>query len=638
MDDAATARATARRRGSRHDMPFGACLGPRGATFRLWAPAQSRVALCLEDEPGPRPMHGDGTGWHTLTCAGVGAGARYRFVLEDGTAVPDPASRHQPDDVHGPSELIDPLAYAWRDGHWRGRPWHEAVLYELHVGCFTPEGTFRAAIDRLGHLATLGVTALELMPVADFAGRRGWGYDGVLPFAPESTYGRPEDLKALVDAAHARGLMVLLDVVYNHFGPEGHYAHRYWPQLVTDRHRTPWGPAVNYDDVGSAPVREFVIQNALYWLEEFHFDGLRLDAVHAIRDDGPRHLLDELAARARALKPGHAPPHLLLENEENEARRLAPDGAYTAQWNDDVHHGLHVALTGEASGYYAEYRETPSRLPRALAEGFAFQGETMRYRGRPRGSPSAHLPPTAFVAFLQNHDQVGNRARGERIATLAPPAALRAATAICLLSPQVPMLFMGEEWGSRRPFLYFCDFREPLASAVRDGRRAEFARFPEFADAAASLPDPTTTASFEASKLDWPAPDDDAARRRTDWTRAVLATRRARITPLLGPAPVPPPSQAPAEARGSAPAPGPRRPAAWDGGSQGACFRVRWWLQDRQLTLLANLEGAPATDAAVRDWLAEAEPDEVLWREGWSDGRHGLVPGLPAWSVSWTIR
>ncbi len=610
-------------------MPFGARFGSQHTRFRFWAPAQAQVALQIEGAAVARPMQRSDDGWHGLDCEPLVAGTRYRYRLADGTLVPDPASRFQPDDVHGPSELIDPCAYRWQDAHWRGRPWHEAVVYELHVGTFTPAGTFRAVIEGLEHLAALGVTAIELMPIAEFPGRRNWGYDGVLPFAPDARYGRPDDLKALVDAAHAHGLMMLLDVVYNHFGPEGNYTHLYWPQLMTRRHATPWGAAVNYDDEGSATVREFVIHDALYWLEEFHFDGLRLDAVHAIHDDGARHLLDELAARAAALRPAR-PPHLVLENEDNEVRWLPPAGACTAQWNDDVHHGLHVALTGEASGYYAEYREDPSKLPRALAEGFAFQGEIMCHRGRARGTPSAHLHPTAFVAFLQNHDQIGNRARGERIAALAPPHAVRAAGAICLLAPQVPMLFMGEEWGSRRPFLYFCDFREPLASAVRDGRRAEFARFPEFADAAAgALPDPIAPETFAASTLDWAELESETADEWLRWTRALLAVRHAQIVPLLAP-------ERPAEWTSAPPGAAAAGAATWQ--AEATAFRVTWRLRGRSLTLLANLADTPAAGEGVLAWLAEAATDELIWREGWCKDRQAPAAGLPPWSVSWTIR
>lgn len=522
----------------RHRMPFGAELREGGGVrFRLWAPAHAALRLELDGEV--LDMTAAEGGWHELVSDRAGPGSRYRFLLPDGTAVPDPASRHQPEDVHGPSEVVDPAAYRWQAADWRGRPWEEAVLYELHIGAFTPEGTFRAAIGKLDHLAALGVTAVQIMPVADFPGGRNWGYDGVLPFAPDGSYGRPEDLKALVDAAHARGLMVMLDVVYNHFGPEGNYLSLYAPGFFTEKHHTPWGAAVNYDDTGSRTVRDFVIHNALYWIEEFDLDGLRLDAVHAIIDETEPHLLTELAREVRHRFPDRH-VHLVLENEENEAARLerARDGAtalFTAQWNDDVHHGLHVAATGESAGYYGEYAGDLDKLGRALAEGFAFQGEMMAYRGAPRGEPSAHLPPTAFVAFLQNHDQIGNRAFGDRITATAPAEAVRAVAGLYLLAPQVPMLFMGEEWASARPFPFFCDFGPELATAVREGRRKEFARFPEFRDEAARarIPDPTAEATFRSAKLDWEALEQEPHAGRLAWYRRMLALRRAEIVPRL---------------------------------------------------------------------------------------------------------
>ncbi len=454
-----------------HSMPFGAELQPDGVRFRIWAPQHERMALRLDAQPRVWKLERESGGWHTLISAHAKPGTRYQFVLPDGMAVPDPASRYQPEDVHGPSEVMDPGSYRWRNLDWRGRPWEEAVIYELHVGCFTDAGSFDAARERLSHLAGLGVTAIELMPLSDFPGSRNWGYDGVLPYAPDASYGHPDSLKALIDAAHGLGLMVLIDVVYNHFGPEGNYLGLYAPQFFSARHQTPWGSAVNFDGRDSRPVREFFIHNALYWLEEFHCDGLRLDAVHAILDDSPAHILAELAQRVRAAFPDRH-IHLLLENEHNQARLLVRTRQqairlYDAQWNDDVHHVLHAAATGETEGYYADYAARTSLLGRALAEGFAFQGEHMAYRGSARGEPSSQLPPAAFVAFLQNHDQVGNRAFGERISMLATAPAVRAATAIYLLLPQIPMLFMGEEWHTRQPFLFFCDFGAELGQAVR---------------------------------------------------------------------------------------------------------------------------------------------------------------------------
>lgn len=481
-------------------------------------------------------------GWHRLRSAEARAGALYQFRIDGELAVPDPASRFQPRDVHGPSEVIDPAAYAWLDAGWRGRPWRETVLYELHVGTFTPEGTYDGVVSKLDHLAKLGVTALELMPLSEAPGARNWGYDGVLPFAPEHRYGRPEALKRLVDAAHARGLMVFLDVVYNHFGPEGNYLHRYAPQFFTDRHATPWGAAIDFDGPDSGPVRDYFIHNALYWLEEFHLDGLRLDAVHAIHDDSARHILDELADTVRAALPAERHIHLVLENDNNAARYLERDEAgrphlYTAQWNDDIHHVLHVALTGETGGYYEDYAEAPARqLGRALAEGFAYQGEPSPHRGgRERGAPSAHLPPLAFVSFLQNHDQVGNRALGERIGQLVPDTALRAAIATILLAPSPPLLFMGEEWNAPEPFPFFCDFGPDLAEAVGDGRRREFARFPEFADpeACARIPDPLAAETYESTKLDWSKLTEHSHAEWLAFYRALLEIRRREIVPRL---------------------------------------------------------------------------------------------------------
>ncbi|CAA7619815.1 malto-oligosyltrehalose trehalohydrolase [Magnetospirillum sp. UT-4] len=521
-----------------HGMPFGPALEPGGVRFRLWAPDCGDVAVHVAGL-GDVAMDKDGDGWAEAWVPGIGAGARYGFRV-GGLVVPDPASRHQPDDVHALSEVIDPADHDWIDGAWRGRPWEEAAIYELHVGTFTPAGTFRAVIDRLDHLAGLGVTAVELMPVAEFPGARGWGYDGVLPFAPEASYGRPEDLKALVEAAHQRGLMMFLDVVYNHFGPEGNYLHATARRFFTDRHHTPWGQAINYDGADSAPVREFVIHNALYWLEEFNFDGLRLDAVHAIVDDSRPSLLEELAERARAALPDR-PIHLVLENDDNAARLLArqPDGRprfYTAQWNDDIHHALHRLLTGEAGGYYRDYGADPlPHLCRCLAEGFAYQGEDSEHRdGARRGEPSAGLPPTAFVSFLQNHDQIGNRALGERLDRLAPEPAVAAATALMLLAPPPPLLFQGEEWGASTPFQYFCDFGPELARAVRRGRRREFAHFPQFqGKGAARIPDPVAKATFARSRLDWDERAKPPHARRLAQVRELLHIRGRQIAPRL---------------------------------------------------------------------------------------------------------
>jgi maltooligosyltrehalose trehalohydrolase len=521
-------------------MPFGAEVRRgQGVRFRLWAPEARQVELCLADGRAPIPLAPDGDGWVECVVREAGPGTRYRYRIDGSLAVPDPASRFQPEDVHGPSEVIDPAAFAWTDGAWQGRPWEELVFYELHVGTFTPEGTLRAAMTRLDYLADLGITAVELMPVADSPGRWNWGYDGVLLFAVDSAYGRPEDLKTFVQACHARGLAVFLDVVYNHFGPEGNYLGLYAPQFFNARHRTPWGDAINYDGPGNSTVRAFFRENACYWLEEYHFDGLRLDAVHAICDDSPTHILEEIAAAVHAGPGAGRRVHLVLENDANEARFLRPDGArrppYVAQWNDDIHHVLHVACSGERTGYYADYPDPVAGLARSLTEGFVYQGDHSEYRGHARGESTAGVPLTAFVAFLQNHDQTGNRAFGERLTALAPAAAVRAATAVIGLAPAPPMLFMGEEWAARQPFLFFCDFGPDLAQPVVEGRRREFARFPEFRDPKARerIPDPQDPATRARSILGW----DDLLRPEHrgwwEWTRGLLRLRQAEVVPRL---------------------------------------------------------------------------------------------------------
>jgi malto-oligosyltrehalose trehalohydrolase len=526
----------------RHEMGFGAMVLDDGAVrFRLWAPAARQVGLCLEGAPHPLSLAAASGGWFELTTREAAHGTRYRYRIDDEISVPDPASRHNPQDADGPSAVVDPFAFDWDDADWLGRRWEDAIVYELHVGTFTREGTFAAIDAKLDHLCQLGVTALELMPIGDFSGTRGWGYDGVLPFAPDASYGAPAALKQLVLAAHRRGLMVFLDVVYNHFGPVGNYLHRYAPQFFTTRHRTPWGHAINFDGEDSRVVRDFFIDNALYWLDEFHFDGLRLDAVHAICDDSTPHFLDELAATVRQRCAGGRHVHLILENDDNAANFLTRDadgaaGRYTAQWNDDIHHSLHTCLTGERDGYYVDYADAPLKhLGRCLTAGFAYQGEHSPLRGRARGSSTTGLPLTAFVSFLQNHDQVGNRAFGERLTVLAEPAALAAAIAIVLLAPSPPLLFMGEEFGATTPFLYFCDFDPPLAEAVRAGRLKEFARFARFADAAsaAAIPDPQAAATFTRSKLDWESSTRPEHASWPDRYRELLRARRDVVIPML---------------------------------------------------------------------------------------------------------
>ena len=529
-------------------MPFGCALEPGGARFRLWAPSSAHVKLELTlpgEADAVRHAMRCTDGWHEIEVPRACAGGSYRFVVQTRDArelaVPDPASRSNPQGVHGASLIVDPNAYDWQVPEWRGQSWPDAVLYELHVGTFTQEGTFAAALGRLPYLQELGITALQIMPLAAFPGGRNWGYDGVLQFAPASCYGAPADLKALIDGAHELGMMVLLDVVYNHFGPEGNYLHAYCPEFFNPAHRTPWGAAINFDGAGSRTVRDFFVHNAMYWIEEFRIDGLRLDAVHSMRDSSSPDIVAEIAAAIRAGPGGARQVHLVLENHANQAHYLQRDAegeplAATAQWNDDVHHVLHVLVSGESDGYYGDYAAQPLKLlGRSLAEGFAFQGEYSPFLDRERGEISAHLPPAAFVAFLQNHDMIGNRAFGDRIHAFADPRLIPAAYACLLLSPQVPMLFMGEEFAASTPFMYFCDFGPELAQSVSNGRRREFKRFAAFADdaAVARIPDPNAESTFTASKLRWQERSVPPHQAHLDFIRELLALRRRYLAPHL---------------------------------------------------------------------------------------------------------
>lgn len=570
--------------------------------FRLWAPAAREVTLLLirgEDERS-FPMRQRDDGWHCARIPEAAPGDLYFYELPDGSRVPDPASRFNPQDVHGPSQV--PFRdFEWQCADWRGRPWEEAVIYEMHVGTFTERGTFKAAQEKLAYLHDLGITAVQLMPLADFPGQRNWGYDGVLPFAPDSTYGTPRELREFVDAAHALGMMVLLDVVYNHFGPEGNYIPGYCPQFFNPAHQTPWGAAINFDAEFSRDVRDFYVENALYWLEEFRFDGLRMDAVHAIEDSSSCHIVEEICAAIRAGPGAHRHVHVVLENERNQAswlvrEALTPQRA-TAQWNDDLHHAVHVLATGEQEGYYADYArgEAAALFARALAEGFIYQGQSsIHLKGATRGEPSAKLPSNAFVSFLQTHDQVGNRAMGERIHTLGKTHVLRAARACVLLSPHIPMLFMGEEYAATTPFQFFCDFAPDLARAVREGRRREFSHFEAFAGAGAhAVPDPGAETTFIDSKLLW---EESQRSPHAGWlreTRALLALRRRHIVPLLA---------------------AQREGGTWHAFPNG-CFRVDWHFEAQRKTshlcLLAHfgetpIEVAPAPRGRVVYALATA--------------------------------
>ncbi|MGE7205691.1 malto-oligosyltrehalose trehalohydrolase [Sphingomonas sp. NPDC019816] len=487
--------------------------------FRLWAPDRDGVTLEI-DGGGSVAMESEADGWFVAEAAG-GAGTRYRFRLGADLAVPDPASRLQSGGVHGWSVVVD-SQFAWSATEWRGRPWEETVLLEVHAGTL---GGFAGIRERLAGMAAAGITAIELMPINAFGGTRNWGYDGVLPYAVAEPYGSPAELRTLIDTAHLLGISVFLDVVYNHFGPDGNYLNAYAGAFFHKDIDTPWGGAVAVD---VDAVHRFFVDNALMWLRDYRIDGLRFDAVHAIANDD---FLDRMAHEIRTSLPERQ-VHLVLENEKNDAGRLSPD-CYDAQWNDDFHNVLHVLLTGETSAYYGDFADRPAeRLARCLKEGFIYQGEgSANHDGRPRGTPSGHLPSTAFVAFLQNHDQVGNRAMGERLIRLTDRARLRAATALLLLGPQIPLLFMGEDEGSDSPFLFFTDFHDELADAVREGRRKEFAKFEAFADEAsrARIPDPNARSTFDASI---PQAGPEAGEWRALY-RELLMLRQVHIVPRL---------------------------------------------------------------------------------------------------------
>ncbi|WP_424811340.1 malto-oligosyltrehalose trehalohydrolase [Roseococcus sp. YIM B11640] len=571
---------------------FGPLLRPEGTLFRLWAPDAKRVSLALP-EGGPVAMEPVEDGFFEVLLPEARAGQRYRFLVGGRRAVPDPAARRQDGDVMGWSVVraeLPPLRQARPP-----RPWHEVVLAELHVGTATPKGSFEALIGRLDHFAENGITAIELMPVADFPGRRNWGYDGVLPFAPDEAYGSPAALRVLVDAAHERGLGVMLDVVYNHFGPEGNFLPAYAKKFFTEAHHTPWGAAI---DLEQPLVRRFFVENALMWLGEYDFDGLRFDAVHAFAPPGGDLLLAELAEACRAVKPE---AWLVLENDHNAARWLERDAEgrprfYTAQWNDDAHHALHVAVTGEVSGYYGDYAEDPvAALGRAMAEGFVYQGEASAHRaGEPRGERSAHLPPTAFVNFAQNHDQIGNRPLGDRLAGAVEPERLAFLRFLLLLGPAIPMVFQGEEAGIETPFPFFCDFSGDLADAVRQGRAKEFA---EFFATAGELPDPLAPETMESARLDWDRMTPEALVS----FRSLAAQRRRLVWPLL---------------------------AGTYGGAElrreGAILFWRWRFEAGVLCLLANPDVVPS------EIRLQPRQDGVTVGEAVFDGTHTR---LGAWSA-----
>ncbi len=508
-------------------------VGPSMVRFRVWAPYARNVAVRLVGKDQQLiPMEPRELGYFEVTASGVGTEARYVYVLDGDKDRPDPASRFQPEGVHGPSAVVDPEAFRWTDHQWSGLPLSDFIIYELHTGAFTREGTFQAILPCLDYLQNdVGVTAIELMPVAQFPGTRNWGYDGVYPFAPQVSYGGPHGLKTLVDACHARGMAVLLDVVYNHLGPEGNYLGDFGPYF-TDRYRTPWGQAINYDGPDSDEVRRFVISNALYWVTEYHIDALRLDAIHGIFDFSARHILRDIpdAIHAQASRVGRA-IQVIAESDLNDVRVIAPiqEGGYglDAQWNDDFHHALHALLTGEQFGYYEDFGRL-DQLATALREGYVYSGQRSAYRRRRHGNSSRGRPPRQFVVCAQNHDQIGNRAFGERLSTQVPFEALKVAAAAVLLAPNIPLVFMGEEYGETAPFQYFIEHGDPaLIEAVRKGRLEEFASF-----GWKEIPDPQDPATFERSRVRPEGAKDSTQKALLSWHRALIGLRKA--IPALG--------------------------------------------------------------------------------------------------------
>ncbi len=509
---------------------YGATLNGEVAEFRVWAPFQRNLSLRLMRAGSTTediPMQPDGEDF--VAAVPASAGDCYWYVLDDGLTVPDPVSRLLPDDVHGPTEIVDPEAFRWSDRTepWPGLDLRDYVIYELHVGTFTREGTFDGVIRKLDYLKQLGVTVIEIMPVAAFPGTRDWGYDGVSPYAVQANYGGSDGLKRLVDAAHRTGLAVILDVVYNHLGPEGNYLPQFGPYF-TSHHKTPWGDAINYDSDGCEHVRKYVVDNALYWIREYRLDGLRLDAVQTIKDDSPQHIVAEIQARVQQLaQQTNRRVCVIAETDENDSRYVKPasEGGYglDAVWSDDFHHAIHALFAGERQGYYQDFGD-PQQIARALREGYVFQGEHFRFWNAPRGTTAQSVPLPANVICIQNHDQVGNRAKGERLTTLIPRGARKVAAALLLLAPHTPLLFMGQEYDESSPFQFFADFQDAaLKKAVSEGRRSEFKDF-DFNE----VPDPEDPQTFERSKLTWA--DSAQNREMLEWYRRLLQLRKQYVT------------------------------------------------------------------------------------------------------------
>ena len=491
----------------------GAWVEQDGVHFSVWAPSAESVELILEGERHGEPpvaLQKHDSGVFTATLAGAGAGTQYRYKIDGDGPYPDPCSRYQPDGVHGPSEVINPNEFNWSDGDWKGVPAEQLVVYELHVGTFTKAGTFAAAAGMLPKLADLGVSAIELMPLSDFPGDRGWGYDGVCPYAPPRCYGRPDDLRRLIDSAHRLGMAVLIDVVYNHLGPDGNYLSKFSPYYFFTSHQTDWGTGPNFDGENCNMVEDYFVENALHWIYEYHADGLRLDATHSIMDDGERHVLELLTDRVHEAGDALGRKTLVIaEDERNLADLLRPrpEGGFGMDgvWADDFHHQVRRALTNEKDGYYADYTGSADDIAKTIRQGWFYSGQRSKRSRTPRGTPTDGLAPSHFVVCIQNHDQIGNRAFGERLNQQIDLAAYRAASALLLMVPQTPLLFMGQEWAASTPFLYFTDHNPALAGLVTDGRRREFRHFTAFTDPniRTRIPDPQATATFWSSKLLW---------------------------------------------------------------------------------------------------------------------------------------
>jgi maltooligosyltrehalose trehalohydrolase len=508
-------------------MMLGATVKGGQTEFRVWAPKAERVTLLISRQDGPTdgfPMDRDPNGEFHLT-ASASAGDKYCYLVDGPLQLPDPVSRLLPDGVHAATQIVDPNAFRWTDQNWHGLPYRDYILYEIHIGTFTPEGTFDSAIQKLDYLKELGVTAIEIMPVAAFPGKRNWGYDGVSMYAVQESYGGPDGLKRFVDAAHAKGFAVVLDVVYNHLGNEGNYLAKFGPYF-THKHTTPWGDAINFDDRDCRHVREYIIENALYWIREYHIDGLRMDAVHAIKDDSPTHIIAGLRDRVQqfAAEAGREVT-LVAESEENSPRyvRRREKGGYGIDgvWSDDFHHAAHALFTGEREGYYQDFGN-PRQLVKAINEGFVFQGQTFKFWNKPRGEKPGDMPREAHVICIQNHDQVGNRALGDRLTWLAPQSVRKILAALLLLAPETPLIWMGQEYDEDHPFQFFTDYGDPtLQKAVSEGRRNEFKHFKSFGS---EFPDPQDPATFERSRLSWERTSEQ--QEMFDWYRHLIRLRK----------------------------------------------------------------------------------------------------------------